>query len=140
MAFFLIIFNLLAKEPGLSQQYLVENKDSFVEIPEMKRRKDVCVKSIKDGTFAGNLPDCVIKGTMDGQLPPLSEEEIKKLADKLKTKLGPQFEGKELYQVERRHDEAIKKLGDYYFQRLQDRKSTRLNSSHSAKSRMPSSA
>lgn len=117
---FFLSINLFAQDPILSSEYLSEHKDLFTEIPELQKRQKSCLDLIKQGTFTGDVPNCVIKGTGDGQIPPLTEEQINQLTEKLKTKVGPQFEAKELFTVERRYDSSIKKLGDYFFQKLNE--------------------
>ncbi len=117
---FIVSINLFAEDLKLSQQFLSENKDLFIEMPSLKKRQDFCLKSIKEETYIGDFPSCILRGTGDGQLPPLTSEEIEILSEKLKTKTGPQFEGKELFKIEREYDNAIKKLGDYYFEKLHE--------------------
>jgi hypothetical protein len=121
--FLLIYFfsiNLFGDEQLLTDQILTSNKDLFIEIPEMKTRQETCTKLIKEGPLVIDLPTCILKGSGDGQLPPLTAEQITNLSEKLKSKLGPQFEGKELYTAEQKYDSAVKKLGDYYFQKLNE--------------------
>ena len=116
----LISINLFAEDLNLSQLFLSDNKDLFIQMPELKKRQDSCLRFIKEETYFGDFPTCMLRGTGDQQLPPLTEEVVQKLSEKLKTKTGPQFEGKELFKIERRYDDAIKKLGDYYFQKLHE--------------------
>ncbi len=122
MVSFLLIFsiNLFGADDYLFQQILTGNKTLFSEIPEMKRRQEICQRLIKEGTLVIDLATCILKGTGDSALPPLTQGEIDELGEKLKSKIGPQFEGKSLVSTEQRYDSALKKLGQYYFEKLHE--------------------
>jgi hypothetical protein len=78
----LISINLFAEDPNLSSLFLSENKDLFIQMPELKKRQDSCIKFIKEETYIGDFPSCMLRGTGDEQLAPLTNEEIQKLSEK----------------------------------------------------------
>jgi|GEM_PF-5242210 len=109
-----------------AQSIKLIDKDStlFIKIPELKARKEKCLAAI-DKDVSITLPTCLIDGLKDESMQPISsdlrEKMIKVLEDNAKlNEQAPEFEGLEILRTRRDKDEAIKKLGEFYFKKLND--------------------
>jgi len=119
---FLLMAIPSAQAIRLGQRKLIEKDTTlFIEIPELKERKDKCIEAMKkDESII--FPDCLIYGTEDGYLGPITPEQKEKMVKLLeeKSKDLPEYEGLEILRIKKKVDPAIKKLGEFYFKRLNE--------------------
>jgi hypothetical protein len=116
---------IYANPLGIGQRKLVQKDLTiFIDIPELKQRKKQCLQAVeKDDTIS--LPDCLINGTEDGKLGPITPALREKMVETLEKQVrdkeaGPEFEALELIRTQKKTDPAIKKLGEFYFQKLNE--------------------
>lgn len=111
-------FLLMVDFSAHAMKLLEKNSPIFIQIPELEQRQKKCIEAIKNDKSI-SLPICLIDGLEDGTMEPLSPEIKEKMVEILGEQAS-QFEGLELVRIQKEADPAIKKLGEFYFQKLNE--------------------